>query len=145
MSKVKVTWRGGSYGKVVAATAVDALEKAATMLAEHIKETISTPYPPASEVGEPPHRRSGRLHDAVRVVMIKGGFGAKVGIIEDILAPYAVELELGTKRMGPRPFVRPALDAMMKPMAGILGKKIRGAVSGVQVYHGIKRSGDFNR
>lgn len=67
-----------------------------------IKNSISTPGPPRSLPGNPPHMDSGRLHATLRVTAGMNGLNVWA-------APYAGFLEGGTINMDPRPFVGPVM------------------------------------
>jgi len=97
---------------VVRTVIADGMEQAVRSLAWHIRRSISTPYPPASDEGEPPHRRSGNLYRAVRHKVNRQTL--KAYVIIDPKAPYWKFLEKGTRFMGARPFVRPMVLARRK-------------------------------
>ena len=87
-------------------------DAAADALASFIRETISDPYPPASDPFSPPHSRSGELKDGVYA------YAEGTEIVFGDSAPHASFLELGTWKMLPRPFLSTAMssggsDAMM--------------------------------
>ena len=82
-----------------------ATREVAAWLENAIKETIGTPYPPASTPGQPPHRRTGNLHDNLRITADTTGAGA----LNVWTVPYGPFLEGGTSKMAPRPFVGPFL------------------------------------
>lgn len=64
--------------------------------------------PPASAPGEPPHKRTGTLGRSIDQETFKdqGDFVGRVGTN----LKYGLWLELGTRRMAKRPYLRPALD-----------------------------------
>ncbi len=83
-----------------------------------LKIQVSTPYPPASRVGESPHKRSGDLQKGFEQTIKKGIFSVSLRIFTNV--PYARRLELGmvgTDRLGrninqgPRPYWRPVFTA----------------------------------
>ena len=76
------------------------------MLAEMVK-SISTPYPPASSPGNPPHRRSGKLIKAVKNARVRETANS---FVYSFSVPYLFFLEYGTKRMKPRPFFAKAIE-----------------------------------
>lgn len=88
---------------------------------------INTPYPPASEPGTPPHRRSGDLHDAV-THSVRRGMGTvvlRVGVPPG--GPvYAAFLQGGTRRMAPRPFI-PTPELVAATVRGYVTAAIKGA------------------
>jgi len=72
----------------------------------------------ASAPGEPPAIRTRYLRDSVTEPRVQEVSPGVVGQIE-ITAPYAEGLEEGTKRVAPRPFVIPAIDALLKGLGRI--------------------------
>lgn len=61
-----------------------------------------------SSTGDPPLKQTGRLRASITHEILDDATGpfARVGTN----LPYALYLELGTRRMAPRPFLRRALD-----------------------------------
>jgi HK97 gp10 family phage protein len=88
----------------------------ADFLAAHMKVTISTVYPPASNPGEPPALRTGNLQDSIRVEEIDGQVCVVVG---DDDAYYAIFLEFGTSTMDPRPFVEQTIRERLPEMLAL--------------------------
>ena len=85
-----------------------ALRDIADDIVADIKESIDTPYPPASRWGNPPHRRTGDLQRSISYKQYrdpKGKFGA--GYIIKAEVPYAEYLESPAVLW--RPFFEPAL------------------------------------
>jgi hypothetical protein len=76
-------------------------------IAEEIKEDartrVSEAYPPASEPGTPPHRRSGNLMEGIYSVAAVDDGEKSVSIHCGTDVFYGVFLEQGTERMDPRP------------------------------------------
>lgn len=68
------------------------------------QDLIDTPFPPASRKLHPPHRRTGRLHDGITVVVEKGVRGRAAAIVIKSNQPYANFVDKGTKKMVKRPF-----------------------------------------
>lgn len=77
---------------------------------------VSTPYPPASRVGEAPHRRTGTLQMGFQHQVKEGLFSVTLRVFTNV--PYARRLEfgfVGTDRLGrninqgARPYWRPVL------------------------------------
>jgi len=79
----------------------------------------------ASAAGQPPAVRTGRLRNSVQTdkknadnslhalgTKAKGIYGDVVALALTGLVPYARFLEYGTKRMKPRPFIVPSLNAV---------------------------------
>lgn len=66
-----------------------------------VQEAVGTPYPPASQPGEPPHARS---HTYQRSWRGKSEYeGGRTSVIIKSNDPKAVYLANGTDRMAPRP------------------------------------------
>jgi HK97 gp10 family phage protein len=69
---------------------------------------VRAPFP--SVDGEPPHKVTGHLLKNVYGAIEDTSSTEVTALIGDT-AEYAGYLELGTSKMGPRPFVRPVVDA----------------------------------
>jgi hypothetical protein len=82
--------------------------RAAERVAARVRAKIGTPYPPASQPGRPPHRRSGTLQQSVISVLDATDRARPVGYVQ-ATAPHADHLERGTSRMAARPFLQPTL------------------------------------
>lgn len=61
----------------------------------------------ASAPGEPPASDTGNLVRNIGVIFADQGLTARVGVLSLSRVPYARALEFGTRRMRPRPFIRP--------------------------------------
>ena len=86
-------------------------------LAADLGVAVSIPYPPASTVGSPPHRRSGDLKNSFKFITKQSFTGVALRVYTDIV--YALRLEfgfVGTDRLGrninqgPRPYWRPVFS-----------------------------------
>ncbi len=84
-----------------------------------LREQLSEPYPPASDPGDPPHRRSGQL--ASSIVYSLTGTTLRIGSTD----PKAQYLEYGTERMAARPFLRPANERLLADLAVRLAEYLR--------------------
>lgn len=73
-----------------------------------------------SEPGQPPHVLTGRLRQSIqhRVDRDARGFVARVGTNVE----YSKFLELGTRKMAPRPYLRPALFRERRRISEILAR-----------------------
>ena len=82
------------------------LQRAGEAIRDMQKSLVSTPYPPASTGGNPPHRRSGNLQREIACdeVQLQGTSLVIHNFVPEALVPYAIFLEHGTNRMSPRPF-----------------------------------------
>jgi len=129
--EVIVRWHGKAVRKVVASTLNQRLEKTAQMLEDYMKGLLDTPYPPASKAGEPPHRRTGKLKDAItHVVTVRDSWGtASIGVMDAADAVYAKFLEVGTVHMSARPFLTPTLVNNKSRIMSIMGQSMNGVVA----------------
>ena len=91
-------------------------EVGADMLQE-IKASISTPGPPASLPGRPPHREHGDLLAGMHASVSK----TTLAIISE--EPHGEFLEKGTRHMAPRPFMTPVLVRRWQHYVQMLGKR----------------------
>lgn len=81
----------------------------------------------ASAPGEPPARDTGRLMESIAVLSraTPNELVSTVGPREAAFkkrAPYPVFLEFGTRRMKPRPFMRPALERFRQKIKGVIAR-----------------------
>lgn len=85
-----------------------------------IKMILSVPYPPASQPGEPPHWRTEKLRKGYKLVPLpEAGWYTRV--------PYALYLEFGTRKMRPRPHVRPVVRSLIPDAPRIVAAAIERA------------------
>lgn len=98
-------WTGGSAPWVVRSAIADGMERAAIYVKRAMKRLISTPYPPASVPGEPPHRRTGNLYRNIDYWINRKTLEVHIGPTED--ADYGLYLEFGApaRNLEPRPFI----------------------------------------
>lgn len=119
---MKIVWHGRELIAHVEDTIANRLEALGALMVADIRDDISEPAgtkPPftPSAPGEPPHRRHGRLRRSIthevqrgRVSILRVGTNLK----------YAKFLELGTRKMAARPFLRPALRRAKRDIGRIL-------------------------
>lgn len=112
-------WKGDELKKLVKFDAAQRIEVAAILLKNAIKEDLSEPFPPASDEGEPPHKRTGRLRASMSHEVDKEALTARVG--SNVL--YAKFLELGTVKMAARPFLRKAFNEHFDKLRAIMRGK----------------------
>lgn len=95
------------------------MDRAVTFLRDEVKRSINVGNPTGREPsapGEPPRKVSTRLFQSIAKAVVRtpreviGAYGSNV--------EYAIYLELGTKRMLPRPYLRPALHNNRKRVGG---------------------------
>jgi hypothetical protein len=111
--------------KRAAGIAKEAWESGIRSIAREVKaETqalIDTPYPPASKPLTPPHKRSGKLHGGITVVVETASRGKAAALVIKSDAPYANWVDKGTRKMVQRPFSRRVLTGSRRGTA--LSKK----------------------
>jgi hypothetical protein len=85
--------------------------------------TKTNPDFPPSEPGEPPAKRTGTLDRSIdsETVETRGEFIGRVGTN----LKYGFWLELGTRRMAARPYLRPALTSQRKRILALLKRSFR--------------------
>lgn len=83
----------------------------------------------ASAPGEPPTTDTGRLINAIATAITATGLlVTKVAVGVRLAIAYWRDLEFGTVRVAPRPFIRPAVQLAKAGAADIYIKKARAAV-----------------
>lgn len=104
------------------------INKAAMALVRDIRKALNKSgysgdtYTPSKE-GEYPHKKTGNLRKSVDWWEDTDNIAAEVGVNVD--APYWSDLEFGTIKMGPRPFVRPRVRAMRDELEQIVGVEVK--------------------
>ena len=93
------------------------LKLAAVLYADQVKRNISKSARSSghSKEGQFPHLDTGKLRQSIQVGTVKN-LRVQIGAHVD----YAKALELGTSKMGARPFLRPTLNTMKKQIANIV-------------------------
>ena len=107
-------WHGDEFFRMLEEHNRKTLELAAIHLKNKVKEKLSTPYPPASNPEDYPHRRDGELRRSVAHEVV--GHVARVGTNK----VYGRHLEMGTSRMKKRPFLRPTLANQRRQLRRIM-------------------------
>lgn len=110
--------KAGTTAKIRSAVAYG-LEVLGDRIYKRLRQTLNTPYPPASQPGDPPHRRTGRLRNATYYRVNKAKSELHVGF-DARKARYWRFLEGGTKKMDPRPSLKPVLDALYPQMGRVV-------------------------
>lgn len=101
-----------------------AIARAGIMVqAEARRLTHQAVFPPASAPGSPPHVRTATLTRSIDQENLRtpGGFTARVGTN----VQYGRFLELGTRTMAARPYLRPALDGNRARILQMIRQAIR--------------------
>ena len=116
-----VRWYGPEVLGAMHLRAARNLDAAGFVLENEIRnDLMRTPFPPASAPGEVPHWRSQDLARSITHEVDMGGLVCRVG--PSHTNKYGVFLELGTARMEPRPFLRPALHRTRRKLLRIIGR-----------------------
>ncbi len=109
-TKQTVIWHGKAAEATIRRAVAPILNRVGVAMQKDVKELISQPYPPASEWGAPPARRTGLLRSSVLMKpATPDDLSVEVGY--DHTPPYALALELMAGEGGQlnRPHLRPAL------------------------------------
>jgi phage gpG-like protein len=115
----KLTFRRDILARAVAESAAGLREAARELLGKPGTDGPSRP-------GEAPRMDSGRLRDSIFARVGADGFSAEVGTDLD----YGAQLEFGTQRMAPRPWLHPAFEASKSRIKARLRKAARDALRG---------------
>lgn len=86
----------------------DVLDQAAVDLLEDRAKRLDIAYPPSSDPGENPHRRTGDLKEKVEYEIQQTGSVTMLTVTET--SDHAAFLENGTSRMAARPHMGPLRD-----------------------------------
>lgn len=114
--KLKITIRRAAFTDRVKKRIEFNLETVGKLLINNLEAAVSTPWPPASRVGESPHRRTGTLRGGFKMTIKRRLLSVDLRVFTNV--PYARRLEfgfVGTDRLGrninqgPRPYWRPVL------------------------------------
>jgi len=97
-------WRGRQIVELAKREASPLVAKRCEEIVAAVKLNIGEAYPPASSPHKSPHARTGALQRSIDYHMVGDGEGV---VTTD--SPYALYLELGTRKMEPRPFFRKAI------------------------------------
>jgi hypothetical protein len=130
MAEVTVHWRGDEVLADIEAAVAEGMELAGKVLATSTQRKVSTPYPPASRPGQPPHRRSGGLAGAVghRVTRSGRNVTLDVGVPDSSsVGRQARALQKGTGRMAARPFL-PEEDQATTTVVGYVEGAVRASI-----------------
>jgi len=117
-----------ALAEVIPGGVMKALDEVGEQTVARIVEMVDTPYPPASDPGSAPHRRTGTLQRGYDWEVVKGSRNESHLNLTNEDAEYWEYLEFGTRNMAPRPHVRPA----MRSARDSLGAKIVGGVTVAQ-------------
>lgn len=105
----RIYWNGGRISRKIRHAIADGFEGLGALLVRRLRAKLNTPYPPASDPGEYPHRRSGTLRRSVYYRVDRRALVLYVLARGDI-AEYWGFLQFGTHKMAPRPFLDKIMD-----------------------------------
>lgn len=120
-----IRWRGHLFDQLLRQEVVKRLDESAQLVQQTAQANIATPYPPPSLPGEFPHLRSADLQASVQYVVDNGRLIAVIG--SKLPKKYGLYLEIGTRKMAPRPWLRPSLAACIPQIQQIFGRTLNGA------------------
>lgn len=108
---LRFTWHGDRLIREWERAAQAGTLAAARRTAHLCRDAVSTPYPPPSQPGEPPHLRTGAGQAAIsyRPVLDSPTPAAELFLRESGI--HLLYLEVGTERIAPRPWLMPTLLA----------------------------------
>ena len=130
MAEFRITeWNAGKVFTKATNINVVAMTRAAFMVEREVKKSFGTgasrsdvksrrtksgKYHRPSAPGFPPNIDAGELKSSIGSEVVKGSFFVD-GLVGDTFnLKYAPMLELGTSKMAPRPFLRPALKRLRR-------------------------------
>lgn len=101
---------------------VEAANDLLSLMLQDARDRLAEAYPPASQPGEYPHRRSGDLLASTNgEVIIEPG---EVRLVMGSDMPYSILLEEGTETMEPRPMWGPLVADWQERVPQFLENKI---------------------
>lgn len=95
---MSLTWNGDAALRSIQAHLDTNARAALKMIVDEMTAVVGSPYPPASNPGEPPHRRTGDLRSSISFTYANGK--GQIAATSE----HAGLLEYGTQKMSPRPF-----------------------------------------
>jgi hypothetical protein len=103
MATSRVVWNAERFNARLRGVLQGRAQRAVNVVVGDTQRRVSTPYPPASQPGEPPHRRTGALMRSISggVTMTRNTITATVRA----RAPHAKHLDPGGGRIAQRPFI----------------------------------------
>jgi HK97 gp10 family phage protein len=116
--KITIRWFDQQVKAEVRAELRRRLPAAGEMLRDAIVEAISTPCPPHSAPGTAPHAETGKLRQSIFSDFDAASMTVTVGTP----LVYGRILETGSRRMAPRPYLRPTFERLKRYLASYLTK-----------------------
>lgn len=107
------------------------LEEAGEFLENEVKQDVSTPYPPASSPGHPPHMRTGDYRQSIEHIVDESRSGNSITMRVGSNSPYGRRLEFGfvgrdslgrNVSQAPRPHMRPAIQRNRSAIGRIIAQ-----------------------
>jgi hypothetical protein len=124
MATTKLLWYGRSFERHLLRQATNAVRAGGEAYAHQIRDAIDTIGPPRSHGGEPPHIDHGDLLKSIVTVVSAAGspsVTSRTGSTSD----HALPLELGTRKMSPRPFILKTLFDSQSIIVGAMAGAVR--------------------
>lgn len=123
---MKLNWGSDKVKKTVESTIKKRVSDACTFLEREIKGSFKYKSPPPSRPGEVPHVVTGNLKRSIssKVENLTGKVGIMAEKVEGDVLSYGIKLELGSKNIAPRPYIRPALERNKDKILSILSEPL---------------------
>lgn len=128
MAQVKLAWHGEELKQRLMTDVQRRMVAAESLAVQAYQAAVGRPYPPASQPGEFPRRRTGRLQTGIRanVNRIRND-RVQLTLTNVARSPsgfnYPAALESGTGRMAPRPHLRPVLRLVFARLKQLLNAR----------------------
>lgn len=115
-AKLELKIREAAFTRKVKKLIAFNMKTLAVFIIADLERIVSTPYPPASRVGESPHKRTGKLQRGFEFKVKTSIFAVSLRIFTNV--PYSRRLEFGfvgtdalgrNINQGPRPYWRVVL------------------------------------
>lgn len=105
-----IEWKGDQFLERHRVALESTMNQLGDRIVVELHESVNTPYPPSSEEGTPPHRRTGLLATGIRQNTEASEGGVTTDIISDRIGGLVpVYLEFGTSKMAERPYMTPMM------------------------------------
>jgi hypothetical protein len=124
MFDAKFTWNGPAVVTEIKAASWERIVRVVVFFHTEVLAVLNKsnprPYVTPSLPGEPPRKRTGWLQRNVRYELAKGKQVGRIGITPN--AKYGLYLEIGTKRMKPRPWLLATLTRLLPQLRAMAEK-----------------------
>ena len=118
---IEMKWTGDNFAELLQREMQKRLATVGEVVrGEATRSLRKTKFPPASKPGHVPAYRTGYLFRSVVYELLPGIFAVRIGTN----TKYGRYLELGTSKMAPRPWLRPAIFGSQKRIKAILSKPL---------------------